>query len=300
MTSIHDFSSANQPIFSDESTIESTSNADTVEIAPELWTRDETDLFILGSIAKSPDGSEINDILPKLAITYSALATRMLKLTNAELAVRTRRAAGIRSQRPPYAYFLRPGVTLEAIEEVAKRRGIDIKQFEAEQANKRTQQAIIGKVKQQSQRAVEGDTEDSLEEAPWQSTQYDQEEERNGKVHKYWNSHELRQLQLEQEQEDLTSGSANAETKVTGVTNVDSLMENKNSLGNTYIQPPTESFEDGVKKVLTIMAKEIATLKDEVAQLKQQLAQNPQIASSFNANEVLSILDPSQNGKGRS
>ncbi|MGB5963488.1 MAG: hypothetical protein WBG73_22820 [Coleofasciculaceae cyanobacterium] len=60
----------------------------------------------------------------------------------------------------------------------------------------------------------------------------------------------------------------------------------------------SQSFESRVGMVLTQMATEIAALKNRVAHLEQQLEQKPQNVDTFDFNQVLSILEPTQNNKG--
>lgn len=60
----------------------------------------------------------------------------------------------------------------------------------------------------------------------------------------------------------------------------------------------SQSLEERVGMVLTQMAKEIAALRNRVAYLEQQLEQKPQNVDTFDFNQVLSILEPTQNNKG--
>lgn len=66
------------------------------------------------------------------------------------------------------------------------------------------------------------------------------------------------------------------------------------------LEDNSSSLEKRIGKILTEMAKEIATLRSRVADLEEKLEQNPQNTDQFDFDNILNILDNSQNGKDTS
>ena len=278
MPILNDFSSASQEFSSAESIHESASKANRARLTPSLQNRDEMDLILLNYAGKQ-NGVEIKDLLPKVAVTTGTLSTRMVRMTELGFLRRIKRTDGIRGPRPPYVYFLGPGVTLEAIEEEISRQGIDVKQFELQQIKQRARQAN----KRNETEVVPG-TDNTLEEDFWQSTQSHNEvtqnephpditqsyfdsleygdkkmgeplttqarfekvflssdqEERNGKAYRDWDTQKLQQTQLEQEQED------------TNVLRVNHCATSDSTPEVNTAEPPLHVTPDELSRLVTV------------------------------------------------
>ncbi len=285
---LNDSSSASQGISPNESTQENTSKVDSTRITPLLWNRDETDLILLKYVGEH-DGVEINGLLPKMSVTYSALATRMSKMTDLGLLRRSKRTDVRPGPRPPYVYFLGTDVTLEAIEEVISRQRIDVKQFELEQIRKQIRQA-----NKRNEAAVVSNPDDTLKEDLWQSTQSDQEEERNGEAHQIWDSQKLQQSQLEQEQEEPIPKNASTGTEVTGVTDVDNIKEHSHE-GLPEKLSVNEPKAITLNVILEVFDETTRILLDKIDELDARIAdQGTRIAE---LEKQLSLFESAKNTK---
>jgi predicted transcriptional regulator len=77
---------------------------------------------------------------------------------------------------------------------------------------------------------------------------------------------------------------------------LDNAAERKQEVTSKFDEE-SQSLEKRVGIVLTQMAKEIAALRNRVVYLERKLEQKTQDTDSFDFGQVLSILEPKQNGK---